>query len=212
MQTFKVEGKLREKLGKEAAKKYRREGLVTAEAYGAGEKNYHLVVKRKDVEDVLRASHGETVLIELEFDGEKKLAFIQDIQREKVKGQIIHVDFHIVHKEEKVEVTVPVVVKGEEESPGIKKGGILDIQLHELTVWALPMAVPGHIEIDVSNMDIGDVVYVKDIKLEGVEFEHDDDEVILSIVAPRMEEEITEEVEEAEGEEAEGEESAQEGE
>ena len=211
MQIFKVEGKIREKLGKEAAKKYRREGLVPAEAYGAGEKNYHLVVKRKDVEDVIRASHGETVLIELEFDGEKKLAFIQDIQREKVKGQIIHVDFHIVHKEEKVEVTVPVVVKGQEESPGIKKGGILDIQLHELTVWALPMAVPGHVEIDISNMDIGDVVYVKDIKIEGVEFEHDEDEVILSIVAPRMEEEIAEEAEEA-AEEGTAEEQTKEGE
>ena len=176
---------------------------MPAEAYGAGEKNYHLLVKRKDVEDIIRESHGETVLIELKFDGEKKLAFIQDIQRDKVKGTIIHVDFHIVHEEEKVEVTVPVVVVGQEESPGLKKGGILDIQLHELTVWALPMTVPGHIEIDVSKMDIGDVVYVRDIRIEGVEFEHDDDEVILSIVAPRAEEEVAEEAAE-ETEEAEG--------
>jgi len=203
MQVFK-NARLREKLGKEAAKKYRTEGLVPAVAYGAGEKNYHLLVKRKDVEDVIRESHGETVLIELNFDGEKKLAFIQDIQRDKVKGTIIHVDFHIVHEGEKVEVTVPVVVVGQEESPGLKKGGTLDIQLHELTVWALPMAVPGTIEIDVSKLDIGDVVHVGDIKIEGVEFEHDDDEVILSIVAPRVEEEEVAEEAAEEGEEAEG--------
>ncbi len=190
MQTYKLKVYRREKLGKEHAKKLRKQGFVTAEAYGKGEENLHLYLRKYDIDKILRETHGETVIIQLELNGDSKLAFIQEVQRNIVNGDIIHVDFHIVHKGEKVEVVVPIHVVGQESSPGLKKGGVVDIHMHELKVWAKPYDVPGSIEVDISNLDLGDVIYVKDLAkmYPNIEFEEEEDEVILSIVSPTGEE------------------------
>lgn len=187
MKIYKLKVNLRENLGSSSSKKYRKEGFIPAVAYGLNEKNFHILVNEMEFYKLLREIGDETAIVELEFDGNTKKSFIQEIQRDIITGRVIHVDFHIVHEKEKVSVSVPIVVKGQENSPGIKKGGILEVHLHTVDVKAFPENIPGHIEIDISNLDIGNVIHVKDIKIENVEFEEDMDEVILSIIPPKVE-------------------------
>ncbi|MCS7245013.1 MAG: 50S ribosomal protein L25 [candidate division WOR-3 bacterium] len=187
MKTYKLKVKLRENLGSSSAKKYRKEGFIPAVAYGLSEKNLHLLINEMDFYKLLKEIGDETAIVELEYNGNTKKSFIQEIQRDIITGKVIHVDFHIVHEREKVSVSVPVVVKGQENSPGIKKGGILEVHLHSIDIKAFPENIPGHIEIDISNLDIGSVIHVSDIKIENVEFEEDMDEVVLSIIPPRVE-------------------------
>lgn len=187
MKTYKLKVKLRESLGSSSAKKYRREGFIPAVAYGLNEKNLHILINEAEFYKLLREIGEETAIVELEYDGNTKKSFIQEIQRDIITGKVIHVDFHIVHEKEKVSVSVPIVIKGQENSPGIKKGGILEVHLHSIDIKAFPKDIPGHIEIDISNLDIGNVIHVKDIKIENVEFEEDMDEVILSIIPPKVE-------------------------
>jgi len=188
MKTYKIKVKLRENIGTSYARKQREEGYIPAVAYGKNENNVHILLPKKDFYKLIREIGEETALIELEYDNFNKKAFIQEIQRDIITGEIIHVDFHIIHAKEKVSVSVPVVVKGQENSPGLKKGGILEIHLHTIDIKAFPEYIPGHIEIDISNLDVGKVIHIKDLKIENIEFEENPDEVILSIIAPRIEE------------------------
>jgi large subunit ribosomal protein L25 len=188
MKTYKLKAKLRENLGTSYAKKQREEGYIPAVAYGKNESNVHILIPKKEFYKLIKEIGDETAIIELEYDNSNKKAFIQEIQRDIITGEIIHVDFHIIHAKEKVSVSVPIVVKGQENSPGLKKGGILEIHLHTIDIKALPEHIPGHIEIDISTFDIGKTIHVKDLKIENVEFEEDPEEVILSTIAPRIEE------------------------
>jgi len=188
MKVYKLKAQIRENLGSSYTKKYRQNGLIPAVAYGRNENNLHLLISEKDIYKLLKEIGEETAIIEIEYDNTSKRAFIQEIQRDIITGKIIHIDFHIIHAKEKVSVSVPVVVIGKENSPGIKKGGILEIHLHSIDIKAFPENIPGHIEIDISNLDIGQSVHIKDLKIENVEFEQSLEEVILSITAPRIEE------------------------
>ncbi len=188
MKTFKIKAQIREAFGTSSVKKYRRAGFIPAVAYGKGEKTLHLLIQEKEIYKLLKEVAEETAIIEIEYDGKSKKAFLQEVQRDIISGKVIHLDFHIIHEEEKVSVSVPIVIKGQEISPGLKKGGILEVHLHTIDLRAYPQNIPSHIEIDISNLDIGSSIHVRDIKLKDVEFEEDLDEVILSILAPRIEE------------------------
>ncbi len=188
MKTYKLKVKLRENLGTSYAKKQRKEEYIPAVAYGKNENNVYVLLPKKEFYKLIREIGEETAIVELEYDNSNKKALIQEIQRDIITGEIIHVDFHIIHAKEKVSVSVPVVVRGQENSPGLKKGGILEIHLHTIDIKALPEHIPGHIEIDISNLDIGKAIHIKDLKIENIEFEEEPDEVILSIIAPRIEE------------------------
>ncbi len=188
MKIFKLKAQMREALGTSSAKKWRRNGLIPAVAYGKNEKTLHLLIPEKEIYKLLKEVTEETALIEIECDGIVKKAFLKEVQRDIISGKVIHLDFHIVHEKEKVSVSVPIVIKGQETSPGLKKGGVLEVHLHTIDLRAYPQNIPGHIVIDISNLDIGNSIHVRDIKVEGVEFEEDLDEVILSILAPRIEE------------------------
>ncbi|MEO0143797.1 MAG: 50S ribosomal protein L25/general stress protein Ctc [candidate division WOR-3 bacterium] len=188
MKIYKLKAQLREGKGSSFAKKYRKEGLIPAIAYGRNEENIPLLISERDFYKLLKSIGDETAIIEIEYDNTSKRALIQEIQRDIISGKVIHVDFHIIHAKEKISVSVPVVVKGQENSPGLKKGGILEIHLHTIDIKAFPENIPGHIEIDISNLDIGNSIHIKDLKIENVEFEEDPEEVVLSITAPRIEE------------------------
>jgi large subunit ribosomal protein L25 len=129
---------------------------------------------------------------------------LKDIQRHRIRGDVLHLDFYAVDLEQKLTATVPVLLVGE--SPGVKEGGILQQQTREIEVRCLPTEIPQGIELDISSLGIGDSATVADIVIpEEIEVLTPDTEVVVSILAPRLEEEV----EDLEAEETEAEQTAE---
>lgn len=196
---FKLVASKREEIGSRPAGRLRRAGWIPGIVYGKGVEPVPVKVKEPELLRVVRATIGETAIVELDIEGERKLCFVQEIQRHPVTGQVIHVDFMVLPEHEEVEVKVPVKLVGE--AVGVKRGGVLDFITHELWVKATPQNIPSHIEVDVSELDLGDVVHVRDLKPEGYRITDDPDTPIVSILSKAGAEEAAEEAEgEAEGE------------
>ncbi len=190
---YELKAEIRKETGKSIARKLRAIGKIPAVVYGAGEGTVPITVDRRELETLLRETHGESVVIKLKINRKTKSVLPKEIQRDPVTGRIIHVDFIALHKGEKVLVEVPLITVGE--SIGVKKGGILEVLVRSLEIRSKPDKIPPHIEVDISNLDIGESLHVRDIKLpKGVEVLEDPDEAILTILAPRVEEKAVEEV------------------
>ncbi|RKX63631.1 MAG: 50S ribosomal protein L25 [Thermodesulfobacteriota bacterium] len=190
----------REKTGKEISKKLRKQGLIPAIVYGPRFQPLPIAVKFNELESILIKHKGETLLFNLELsDGEpsKIQAILKDYQTHPITDKIIHIDFLAIHEEETITLDIPLEFLGK--PVGISKGGVLEILLHELTIECLPSNIPDKIYIDISNLDVGDVLHVKDIKVpEGIKVINDPEETVLTIVAEAVEgtEEETEETSE----------------
>jgi large subunit ribosomal protein L25 len=208
--------------GSRPSRRMRRSGLVPGIVYGGGAEPRPFQVSERDARTVL--VHGGA-LIDLEFDGSAPTpVVVKEQQRDPVRGRLIHLDLLEVKLDELIEAEVPIELLGTEEAPGVKEGGVLEHVTHQITIEALPTAIPESIAADVSGMTIGDTLQLSAISApEGVEFalgeDIDADEVTIATLSPpRVEEEPEPELEEEaeligeEGEEAEGEEGAAEAE
>lgn len=189
-----VKAKKREKLGKGAAKKYRFEGMIPGEYYAAGEDNIHLLLDEKEAEATLTHVHG---LINMQIEGTRKKfsCVIKDLHFDPVKGNLLHVDFWGVKAGENIIVSVPIVVKGT--AAGVKSGGFLEHLIRELEIECLPQDIPEQLEVDVSNLEIGDVIHVKDLHYDKINILDDPEETILHVAHARIvkeEEEVEEEI------------------
>jgi large subunit ribosomal protein L25 len=188
------------KLGRKSElKRMRREGWLPAEVYGKGIENLHVYISKKDFE---KLPLGEAYLINLEVEGEKepRVCIVKDVQTDWTGTNPIHVDLQDLTYTAEIEAEIPVHVVGTPK--GLEKGGTLEIVMPTITVKAPPAKLPEHIEIDVSDLDLGDVIYVKDLPVpEGTKIMDNPDEVVIVLLEP--EEEKTGEGEEtAEGESA----------
>jgi large subunit ribosomal protein L25 len=193
MEKVKIKAQIREKTGSRESRKLRKRGFITGEIYGHNEKNLHICIEQGDFERIWRRLHGETVIYEIEANGKTYKTLIKEIQRDVIKGHPIHIDFQILHEKEEIVAPVPVIIKGTPK--GVKRGGIFEHILHEVHVSAIPSKMPGHIEVDVSELDIGDSVHIEDLKLpKGVKIKEDPDRTICTVIPPRKVEEIKEEV------------------
>ena len=175
MQTISVEAEIRENLSQGKLNDLRRNGFLPGILYGAdgsakkaAKANTLLKVPEKSFLKMLN-KEGANVLIELKLGTEKANAVIKELQRDYVTRKLIHVDFQRVDMSKKLEVSVPVHLTGE--APGVKlNGGILEHITRELRVSCLPKDIPHQIDIDISKLDIGYGISVKDIpQIEGVE-------------------------------------------
>ena len=190
----------REKIGKEYCKKLRKQGLIPAIVYGPRFNPLPIAVKANELESILIKHKGETILFTLQLNnGEltKVQALLKEYQTHPITDKIIHIDFLAIHEEETITLDIPLEFLGK--PVGISKGGILEILLHELTIECLPSNIPDKIYVDINNLDVGDVLHVKDIKVpEGVKVINDPEETVLTIVAEAVEvaEEETEETSE----------------
>jgi large subunit ribosomal protein L25 len=203
MSEFKLAAENRADAGKGAARRLRAAGRVPAVLYGHGTKPRSLSVDAREFGHALRTDAGTNVLLELEVGRTRHLALAKEIQRHPVRGTFIHVDFIVVRRGEKVQVTVPVHLVGE--APGVREGGIADQDLYQVHVEAEVTAVPDVVEADVSGLGIGDVLRVGELKApEGATILEDPEASVVSVVPPVVEPE-PEEAEEAEAEAAEGE-------
>lgn len=203
---YMLTAKPREKKGKEYAKKLRRDGWIPAIMYGRNEKNSLISINAHEFETFYRQSHGENVIITLKIEGsDEKKVLVKEIQRDPVLGKLQHVDFQIIHEGEKIVANVPIILKGTPK--GIKEGGVLEQNLKEVHIKAVPAKLPPHIEFNIENLNIGDMIKVEDIKIEGIEVLDDPNEIICVIHHGRKEEktEITLEGEPTEKQEEGGE-------
>ena len=212
----------RTEFGSRTSRRLRRAGLVPGVVYGAGEAARAFQVNERDARDVI--VHGGA-LIDVEIEGEAAVpAVIKEQQRDPVRGSLLHLDLLEVKLDTEIEADVAIELLGTEEAPGVKEGGVLEHVTHELTISALPTAIPESIGADVSGMEIGDTLQLSALVApEGVEFSLgegvDPDEVTIATLSPpRVEEEPEPELEEEaelvgeEGEVPEGEEAPAEGE
>jgi len=192
-------GRLREKTGKGGARETRREGFIPAILYGPGYEPLPIKVERKSAEKIINQLRAHNVMGDLKIsDGkeEKIKVILKDIQFDEITGEILHLDFYRVRMDKPVVMEVPINLVGE--SPGVEKGGILEHELREIEIEVLPANIPEKIDVDISNLDIGDSLLVKDIEVgEGIKILEDEEKVVVSILAPEVaeEEEKEEEVE-----------------
>jgi len=177
--------------GKKAAKDLRNVNLIPAVVYKGGKLGSNLQVSRDDINDILHTKAGENVIITLEMSGAEKskpkTVLIKEIQRDPIKNKILHVDFNEISLTDTLKVDVPLVSRGE--AAGVKKdGGILEHIMWELHVECLPTAIPEKIEVDISNLNVGQAVYVKDIKVpEGVKVLTDPELIAMIVKPPKVE-------------------------
>ncbi|MBO8152449.1 MAG: 50S ribosomal protein L25 [Candidatus Neomarinimicrobiota bacterium] len=200
MKEFNLEAKRRTKLTHGETNRLRREGKVPGVYYFHREDPIPVYVEKKDL---IKLIHLKAHIINLNIGRKKYKVIIRGLQHHPVTDDIIHVDFMGVTEKEIIEVEVPVHIKGE--ARGVKEfGGILEQHLWSLDVKCEADRIPDSIDIDVSELNVGDTVYVSDLKLEGIKILNPLSAAIVSVVRPAgvSEEAIKEgEVEEAEVEE-----------
>jgi large subunit ribosomal protein L25 len=190
-----VSAQTRTGVGRSAVTKLKQQGLVPAVVYGGHDKPLPLQVNARDIGNLLSHATSEHILVDLQIaDGGQtinRLALIQEVQHDPIKQTILHVDFHAVRADEKIHAQIPVDAFGE--PSGVKNfGGILEIALHSIEVECLPKDLPEIIRIDVSALNVGEAIHVKDIALpEGVHARHDGDLTVVRVAAPKVEAEPT---------------------
>ena len=194
--------------GSGSLKQMRREGWLPCNVYGRGVENRNIKVNSKTFTDILSHSASDNILLNLEVAEEATImAFLQDVQHDPLTGNLVHADFRAVDDKTEITASLPVEMLGE--SAGVKAGGVQEVILHSLEIRCLPKDLPERIELDVTELEIGDNILVRDIDLgEGVSMTQGADLVVAQVVKTRIIEEDEDELEGIEGEAIEGEEGA----
>ena len=210
MGKIELQATVRKSVGNGPARVLRRAGQIPAVLYGRKIEPVLLSVNTKDLEQILKkGSFGQFILTLVIQNGKKmtKPAIIKELQTHPVSGSLIHIDFYEVDMKRQIKVMVPVVTTGK--AAGIEEGGLLNIVRREVEVFCLPGDIPEAIEIDISELGIGDSIHIEDVPLgENVEVSADVNFTVVTVLSPKVEEEVVEEEEE----ELEGEEEGAEGE
>jgi large subunit ribosomal protein L25 len=196
MEELLFNAEIREGSGTGAARKTRGEGFIPGVLNGAGHKPCQIKLERKSTERIITHLESHNVMASLVLKGsggeEKIRTVIKEIQMQPIKGNVLHLDFYRIRMDKPIRMQIPIHLTGD--APGLEKGGIMEHELRELEVQALPDRIPEMAEIDVSSMEIGDTFIVSDIKLaDDVEIIDLPEKMIISIMAPKVVEEETEE-------------------
>jgi large subunit ribosomal protein L25 len=207
----------RDRAGKGASRSLRREGRVPAVVYGEKKEPLSIHVEEKLLSKMMSTGHFMNSVVMIDFQGTPHRTLPKAVDFHPVSSRPIHVDFLRIGEHTKVTVGIPVRFDNEEDSPGLKRGGVLNVVQHELELVCDAASIPNEIHIDLTGLEIGDSVHIGQVKLpDGVTAANqDEDFTVATIVAPsamKAEEEEaapegevpTVEGEEAEGGEAEG--------
>lgn len=184
----------REPEGSRTARRLRRGGLVPGVVYGGGEDPVSFSVDDRALRHVLA---GAGAVIELSVDGEQATPVVlKELARHPVDGHTVHVDLLRVRLDRAIQSTVPLTLVGEDSSPGVKEGGVLEHVTRELNVEALPGDIPDRVEHDVSGMQIGDTLLLEGITPPaGVKLLDDPEQLIATLSPPRLQSEAEEGIE-----------------
>ncbi len=199
--TINLHRRTQREVGKGGARRLRKSGWIPAVLYSKESKSGKvelLKLEAREFEKLLHVRHASHHLLSLSVEGTERRGIIKDIQRNPIKNEVRHVDFYEVKADQKISLSVPVVIQGE--AKGVKEGGILEIVTSELEIECLPEAIPEAIVVDVTNLEIGDALHVREILVpQGVSVAESPDEVVVVITPP----EVVEEMVPSEGEVAE---------
>lgn len=183
-ETFNVKAQGRDGRGKNEARRLRKGGSIPAVVYGAGKEPVSVAVDPKQVFRILKSDSGHNTIFDLELNGENTKAMIVEWQTEPIKGSLLHIDLKRIAMDKKLVVTVPIHLKGE--AVGVKtQGGIMEQVLREVEIECLPADIPPHIDVDVSHLEFGHVLRVKELPhFEGkIEFLTDEDQTVAHVIA-----------------------------
>ncbi len=215
-QTVTLNASVRERAGKGAARAVRREGRVPAVIYGDKKDPQTISMDYRELMKQVQTGRFLSTLIDIDVDGTKVRTIPRDVQFDPVRDFVVHVDFLRLGKGARIAVEVAINFLGDEDSPGLKRGGVLNVVRHTVEIMCPADAIPESFDMDISELDIGDGLHSTDLTLpEGMTFTITDrDFTIATISAPsggadEDEEDAAVEGEEgAEGEEGEGGEDA----
>ena len=204
MELIELKTNIRTTTGNGPARRLRQAGQIPAVLYGPETESVLLSVNISDIDRVLKKGRIGQVLLNLVIpnNGETstKTVMVKELQLHPVSRNFLHIDFYEVAMDRKIMVNVPVTTTGK--AKGVEIGGILQIIRRELEIQCLPLDVPKSIEIDITDLDIGDSIHLGDISRQSeIEFLDDENFTVLTIVSPKIEEEVEpveEEVEEGE--------------
>lgn len=211
-ETLSLNADVRERVGKGSARAARRAGRVPAVIYGDKKPPQSISLAHNELMKVINKGHFMNSTVDVVVDGKTERVLPRDVQLHPVTDWPLHVDFLRLAKDAKINIEVPVVFINEEESPGLERGGVLNIVRHEVECMCPATAIPDQIEVDLTGLEINDSVHISSVALpEGVTpVITDRDFTIATVVAPSAmkseeEEEAAEEAEAEAAEEAEAE-------
>jgi len=202
-ESYELKAEARDRVGKGSAREVRRQGKIPAVIYGDKQPPLSIALTYKDIYYKIHGGGFLTTIATIDIDGKKIQVLPKDFQLDPVRDFPMHVDFLRIGKDSVVTVQIPVHFENEEKSPGIKRGGVLNIVRHEIEFTVPANAIPDAITVDLTGTDIGDSIHISAITLpEGVKPTITDrDFTIATIAAPavlRSEEDAAAEAEEAE--------------
>lgn len=193
-----IQASARAQVGKGAARAVRRQGLTPAVIYGAGEAPQAIALNANQTRLMIYAGHFLTTLLEIDVDGKKTRVIPRDYQLDPVKDFPIHVDFLRIAAGQTIKVQVPVHVVGQEDSPGLKNGGTMQIVEHTVEIDVSPESIPDFLEVSVAGLQVGDTLHSNDITLPaGVSLTSRDNLTLVTIVPPTVDAEAAAEPEAA---------------
>lgn len=186
MEKVLLEARKRSNEKKSSNKSLRREGKVPGVIYSKNVQPISIEVNEGSINPLVFTS--KTNLISLNIEGENKLdCIIKDIQFDPVTDKIVHFDLQEFNVAEKIQIEVPVHLVGS--AIGVKEGGIVQQNLHKLDIECLPGDIPDSIEVNISNLKLGDSIHISDLKLTDVEFLNPDESIIVAVAHPKVDKE-----------------------
>jgi large subunit ribosomal protein L25 len=180
---IKLEVREREDLGSRRTRRLRKEGIIPGVLYGNGQPR-PIAVPERDLRTAMTGPSGLHAILDVVLEGQKTVhpSILADYQQDPVRGTIAHIDLREVRLDQPITASVSVTLVGEAE--GAKSGGVVSLVQRELNVEALPMEVPEHIDVDITALDVGDVLRLEDVRApEGVTFLDDLHETVIVSVA-----------------------------
>jgi large subunit ribosomal protein L25 len=173
----------REVKGTTASKRLRREGTVPAVIYGSSQREYMIQLDSKEFGDLVRRQSSRNFIVTLEIEGaqeKSKMAIVQDVQKDPLTGNLIHVDFRAVSENETIHAVVPIELTGE--PAGVKGGGLMEQLLRDIEVHCRPGDLPSNISNAVDSLDIGDSLKVSELNLPDGVITKMDGEVLVALI------------------------------
>jgi large subunit ribosomal protein L25 len=214
LEQIELQTTVRKSTGNSPARSLRRSGHIPAVLYGPKADPILLSVNIKDLEHVFKQGNVFQIILNLVIQNGKKITkavMVKELQTHPLSGNFIHIDFYEIDMKRQIKVMVPIITTGQ--SVGVENGGMLNTVRREVELLCLPGDIPEAIEIDITDLDIGDSIHIEDISLgENVEVSADFNFTVVTVLSPTVEEEEVVEEEEGEleaGEEAEGEEAGE---
>lgn len=194
MKTVSLSGSLRGNVGKKDAKDLRKQGLVPCVVYG-GKEQIHFFLDEKKFSKLLFSP--ETYIIKIKIEENEINTLLQDVQYHPVSDKVLHADFLEFDMDKPVKVSIPLRTKGV--SPGVLKGGTLKLAMRKIMLKAVPKDIPDYLEVNISKLDIGDSIKVRDLVVENIQFLDRPDMLVVSVKVTRVAVSVDEDEEEGEG-------------